>query len=305
MSKRVAVVLSVVILKLLIPKNCWSSEASSALLSDMRTCLKDPAACFSPSSSGSPVLVRIDSEVITTSDFQDRLNQIPGSNRKDYETPQARRQLLDSMIDDKVIYIAAHRIGLDREPRYRQQMAAFQDSLLRQAVEIYLGEPTESDVLKYYAEHKAEFGPHLQYSVTQYLLKTLADAQKARVFLNAGKPLASITKGLAGGMSVIEHQRIGFYAGRPRQSPMEKILHNLPKGQLSSPVQYGGGFLILRIDEKHSVPGLAPLQAKERIKRELENAKMRDWKAKARASLPVNIDEKALAAMDPSSPSPR
>jgi hypothetical protein len=297
------VVVSVVTVSLLLPNTSWSSETGSALLTAIRNCLKDPVVCFSFSnpSSSDPVLARVEDEVITVSDYEARLEGVPGSVRSFYSSPNGRRQLLEELINKKLIIVSARKLGLGREERVRRELAMQESNILRQALVERVAAVSDADVVKYYEEHPEEFGPRVQTLVSKINLKTLAEAMKARALLKGGKPFAAVAKAFSRSEVVSEAPNnqtlLSVTAGHPK-SDLEKAVSGLRKGQVSAPIKSSDGYILVRKEGEQKVPGISLDVANPAIKYQLQNAKLQEWTKKQRSSTVVSIDTQALNAIN-------
>jgi len=313
MNSRVTVLLAAVLGALLRGGNLWGASPDSSVLSSVVRCLKNPSSCFSssatpssPSSSASPVLAHVGNEVITASDLQARIEQLPVSYQNVYATTPAKRQLLDSLVEEKIFVVAARREGLDHDENYRRQMAATENALLRQALTAHLGAVSDAEVAQYYKDHIAEFQAHMVCKISRLFVPTLSEAKKAQGLLHEGKSFETVQK------SVSSH------AGGPLQNPIDVVysrsmvrgmensmtltLRKMHIGQLSAPFKEGSVYAIVRLEERHEMPGRLLAQSMLQIRSQLQSVRSAEWMQKAHSSVPVSIDVNALAAMKPSSP---
>lgn len=111
---------------------------------------------------GSPVAIEIDKMKITAAEFEDAFNK---SFFAKASGPSARKEFLDNFIIRKLILREAEREGLDKSPKFLQDVELFwQQSLLklmldRKARELSINLAVDdSEVKKYYDAHRdAEF----------------------------------------------------------------------------------------------------------------------------------------------------
>jgi parvulin-like peptidyl-prolyl isomerase len=268
----------------------------TSFISTLKNCLKNPSACFSSSSAPSGlVLAHVGDAVITDAEFNARISQIPVQYRNTYAAPQARRQLLDNMINQKLLYQAVRQLGLDREEAFKMRMATYEESLMAQTVRIRFCAVTDAEIASYYKVHPDEYGPSLQVQVSQIQVKTLSEAKKAQALLAAGKPFAVVSKAVSGNPNPITNRLVfPLYAGH-KVSMYEEALSRLHVGQNSPSLKVPTGYLILRKIGEEKTPSRSLEQVKPQIKGQLETAKMSAWTLKQRSNIPVTIDEKALA----------
>jgi len=298
--KKSATLLTVGLASLIIPMVGLPCAAAPAIFSRLWNCLKDPAPCFVSTPASAPpidhsVLARVGDQAITVSDFQARLGELPAAYRSLYLTPRGRREFIDRMVEEKTIVVAARQKGLENNEKYRQEMARFQEGLLRTALMEQVGAIRMADIQKYYKSNRKMFSEQIQYLVTQSHAKTLEEAKRSAALLQTGRPFAALGKGF--------DQALLTVSSEPHQVPIqEQALTELRKGQVSAPLKVPGGYFVVRKDTESILPAKSLEEATPQIKMQLQNDKLMAWLKTARASISVSVDEKALNALDVSAP---
>jgi peptidyl-prolyl cis-trans isomerase C len=255
---------------------------------------------------GSPVLARVGRATVTTSDVRPRLSVLKAAYRNQPIPPEVRRPILDSLINEKIMAVAAHRSGMDRDEVFQSRLATLKADLLRNTILASLEKVTDDEIRQYYNQHKTQFEDRTSVSASRIQLKTLTDAKKAQALLKSGKPFSAVAKA----MSVDQATAPG--GGRIPPAIMlsagpdlAKALASLRKGEISGIRKTGPGYELLKKDDEIIVPAQTIETAKPLIKSLLENQKIAQWIANERKSIPVAIDERAWESLNlPSSVTP-
>jgi peptidyl-prolyl cis-trans isomerase C len=213
--------------------------------------------------------------------LDDQLQRLPAALRKQYESPQSRRPLLDAMIRNELLVREAERRGYDKDPEYqriiKQQLI---DRLLVKSLE-GKGDPqqiSESEIEGYYRAHQSEFVRVDQVRVAHIVVKDRAQAARvlkaARAF---GKGNAAGFAALAGKHSVDPATRaqggdLGFIDRNT--SPISPVLiagaHALRGvGDVSAVLETEHGFHVLRLTERQSSAPRPLADVKDQIRQRL------------------------------------
>jgi len=269
--------------------------------------LEDVLGCFESiqTASRGATLARVGDTTVTTAEFLQHLHSRPPVFQKEFVSLDARRGLLNEIIDEKVIVAAAHRQGLDRDEHYLQQVEAMKIAFLSPIISASMGKVTDQEVLQYYTQHKAEFGSKSEIIVSRIFVKTLADAKKAEQLLKNGRPFADVAKKMSvDRLTASQGGRMLPGMMRSRGPESAKILASLRLGEVSPLRKFPKGYELLRKNEVNSGPASGFEAAKPKIQTILEDQKFSQWMQKAHASMEVTIDTFTLDSLDLSSLKP-
>jgi peptidyl-prolyl cis-trans isomerase C len=109
---------------------------------------------------GSPVLAELDGHVITLQGFDERLSRQPLALRARFRDVEARRRLLDDMVQLDLLADEARRRGIDRLPEIRDRVSELlAEELTREvfATDAKSTDVSDAEVKAYYDTHAAEF----------------------------------------------------------------------------------------------------------------------------------------------------
>src|ERR1019366_1106416 len=159
-----------------------------------------------------PVAARVGNLKITVEDLRARLRETPAAYQQYVATAEGRRQFLDLLIREKVLLAEAQSLGISRDPSYRTAVDKFKAEWMRRLreyedtlqVESTLRRlrakelaATDSDVEKYYTEHRADFEKPLEIQTSHILLASEAAAQTALARLAAGDSFEQVARALS------------------------------------------------------------------------------------------------------------
>ncbi len=126
------------------------------------------------------VVARIGDRVITLDEFERRLNQQSPFARARYNSPDRKREFLDSLVRFELLAKEAEAKGLDRDPdvllaRKQAMVKRLTATEIRDLVK--LADITEADITAYYDEHKDEFDKAAEVRASHILLPDEAAAR--------------------------------------------------------------------------------------------------------------------------------
>lgn len=143
-----------------------------------------------------PVLAVVGPYTITKSDLDRRLSQLEENLRKNFAAPNQQAEFLKTLVEEKLILLAAESKGLERQPEVQELLADRRSQIL---VRQYLDQailprstPDSNDVARYYADNPAEFKVAERASGRQIVTATLGEAQTVRRQLLAGESIEKL-----------------------------------------------------------------------------------------------------------------
>ena len=257
----------------LTPSKPFEGETKAAAIAKKKADPKDP------------VVMHINGEPVTESEFNSFAAQAPAEQRQFYLSPMGRRMLADELVKLKALEQEGHRIGIDADPSVRSQVEQIVSQIVAgRTLEKLVKEAMEKRLQAEYAKEKAS---------TKTLRHILVAYQGSQVPARNGEPgppaaqamqkAQAIAAKIRAGMKFEEVARTdsddqqtanrGGILGpaKPDQLPQEiaKVVTALKPGQISDPVRTEFGIHIFRIDE----PSLAELKPllEQKLQREVMN----------------------------------
>ncbi|MDD2540078.1 MAG: peptidylprolyl isomerase [Desulfuromonadaceae bacterium] len=242
-------------------------------------CLVALVGCQGGTTSGEPqsqskkegkVLADVNSGTITTGDFDRELKNLPEYLKAMADTPQGRKEMLDTMIIRELILQQAAKDGLDKSPEIAEKL---QDLKKRLIVESFLKKKVETeakvsdeDLKKFYEQNKDKFKSGEQFRASHILVKTEKEAQDILAKLKAGGNFDELAKKYSVDSSAAKGGDLGWFGKGSMVPAFEKAALALKEGQISGIVKSDFGYHIIKLTGKRPA-GIRPFEeVKEQIK---------------------------------------
>jgi peptidyl-prolyl cis-trans isomerase C len=256
-----------------------------------------PQASQNPLQKSNPILARVGDGNITWTDYQHALTLLPNPPQ-DPGTPQIRLEVLNAMIDQKLIEISAHKLGAQNDIDFQRQRAAFEKNLLRNWLAAHLPAVSDTDLSQYYRAHKQDYQPRVEITASRIVCLSVDGAKKAQALLARGQSFAEVSQEMLRTKEAYTAGPIGILVKGNMVSRLEKALSALRTGQVSGIIPANPGYELLRKDSEIQRPGIGFEQAKPKIKNILEAQKFDLYLKKQRASTKISLYPNALNPND-------
>lgn len=253
-------------------------------------------ACPNKSSTKSEAapIAKVNGRTITQDDLDHALSQIPPQARSLYETPAAKKDLIDRLVTREVLIQAAEKEGLDKDPTIVERIRTLREGLmleayLRKAVEQKTA-VTDADVKSYYDANPGARRTPDEVRAKHILVKTEEEAKKVQDEIKAGKKFEDLAKEVSedpgsknrgGDLGVLRHGQT--------VPEFDKVLFELKPGETSGIVKTQFGFHIIRLESRTEGKPLTLEQAKENLRQQL----VRDKEKKGFDDLVAELKNKA------------
>lgn len=244
---------------------------------------------------------------LTSAQILTEIERLPGPSRAYLAAPERKRQFVENMILNDLLFAEGEKAGYDSDPEIERQVADMRKRLVVQRLMREYQKPpeiTDADAQKYYDDN-----PNL-YSSTQIkashilvkdeaLAKQIRDqvvAEPAKFAEIAKEQSTDKTSGAKGG-------DLGKF-GQGRMVPeFEKVAFALKPGEISEVVKTQYGFHVITVTEREDGERKPFEQVKEQIKATMRNKALQDSMQTRFESLKqnaqLNIDDAALAKITP------
>lgn len=203
---------------------------------------------------GSALVVTVNGKPLTELDL---LMKLRADSHQDTLKPEYRKNVLDLLIRDELIYQEAMRLGLDASPEYAEPVRRMEAQLAElkrtKAAEAYFARElsakaavTEAEARQYFDEHREQLGTehHLQ----QIFRRSRAEIDAAKAALDGGATFESLA--LAGGRA----WDLGYLAWPQIPDAWRAAMDTLTPGSVSGIIDGAGDrFWIIRLVERRTV----------------------------------------------------
>ncbi len=212
------------------------------------------------------VVARYEGGDVTAEDLRRESSRLPPALRTSFETEFGRRELVNALVDKRLLVQEADRRGLRGDPEIGRQVRELEERLTVQALlaaeEKALGPPAEAELRAWYDGHRSELAQPERVRVSRVLAaagSTATPAERAAARLRAERFLSRLHKGepfatVAAAGSGAEKARqgdLGLIARGGADVRLEHAAFALARpGDLSPVVECDEGFAVLRLVER-------------------------------------------------------
>ena len=251
------------------------------------------------------VLAEVNGDTITTGDFNRELKNLPEYLKAMADTPDGRKEMLDTMVIREVILQQAAKDGLDKGPEIEEKMKEMKQRLL---VEAFLKKKVETeskisdaDLQKFYDQNKDKFKTGEQIRASHILVKTEKEANDVMAKIKAGGNFDELAKKYSIDSSASKGGDLGWFGKGTMVPGFEKAAMALKEGQVSPIVKSDFGFHIIKLTGKRPA-GIRPLEeVKDQIKGAIMPSKQQEVfqkiKEELRKSAKITIKEDVLKGL--------
>jgi len=205
------------------------------------------------------VLARAAGVTVTVAEVDAALARAPGDVRYEYTSPAAVTELVQSLVDRKLMAAAARQAGLLQAPEAQKRPSAGQAAgssadaaladawLARELAK--LPSPGEAEVARYYREHQDDFTEPQRVFVTRAVAGSARAAEVLRRELEQGATPAALRERYAAELRGVDQLWLQETPGAPELTAIAIALA-LGPGNVSRVVPVGDGSVVLRVEQK-------------------------------------------------------
>ncbi|MDD2897639.1 MAG: peptidylprolyl isomerase [Desulfuromonadaceae bacterium] len=251
------------------------------------------------------VLAEVNGGSITTGDFERELKNLPEYLKAMAETPQGRKEMLDTMIIRELILQQASKDGLDKGPEIEEKLQDLKkrlvvESFLKKKVEVE-SKVSDEDMKKFYEQNKDKFKSGDQIKASHILVKTEKEAKDIQAQLKAGGNFEELAKKHSADSSAAKGGDLGWFGKGSMVPAFEKAALALKEGQISDIVKSDFGYHIIKLTGKRPA-GIRPFEeVKDQIKGAIMPTKQQEVFQKIKEELKktakISVKEDVLNSM--------
>jgi len=224
------------------------------------------AACSSEMSAPDPpapvrreVAARVNGEAIYTGDVEIEAvaRGLVASGATLTQEHPAYREMLDQMIDQKLMAQEAMRRGLDRDPAGQRRLEMARERILGNLlVENLVAEQvTDEAIERMYSEQVRLQQLNDQVSIAHILTGTEAEAEAVWLRIRAGERFESLVFNHSRDSATrMENGDLGYVSPNEQPEPFPIVIANTPVGEVSPPFESAAGWHILKVKDRRTRP---------------------------------------------------
>lgn len=249
----------------------------------------------------SPVLATVNGEAI----HQDTIDSIIQERGHGIQpSPQIRQELLDRLIDLKVLAQQARKQGIAKKPEIQTEMQLQRDSLLAKSLvqqHIQQNPISDQDVQQAY-QKQVQSMDQKEYKARHILVNDKKTAESVIDKLNHGADFAKLAKKMSTGPSAKNGGELGWFSPSDMVKPFAQAVENLKKGEYTKqPVKTRFGWHVILLQDVRKVPKPKMSDVKTSIEQRLRSQEVQAYVDKLRSQAKVNINKQQVVTPAPAS----
>jgi len=213
------------------------------------------------------------------------------------------RQMMDQVIDQKLLAAEAQRRKLDKDPLAQRRLTAAQDRVMGDMlVEATVADAvTEDNIRGLYEEQQKLAKRSEEIHARQIVLATAAEVEQVKKLLAAGANFEALAMERSRDASTrFNGGDLGYFTTDVMPEAYDAALKGAKAGQLVGPIPVQGGFALMKIEDVRQEQPIALDAARPQIVRFLTYDRIRDLLEKLRAKAKVEV----LAKPEAGAPKP-
>jgi len=215
------------------------------------------------------LVAKVDDYPITRIEFDDRVSQAP--NR--YEKFEDKQKLLDDMINERLLYVAAQKKNMENNPDIANRLnemrnnSLFQEWYNRQVIEKI--KVSESEKKGYYKKNKdTRFTTPERVRAREILVTTKEEAESLRAkIISESLPFDSVAKETSKAPNKKSGGDMGYFKRGTHPKEIEDVAFRLKVGEISAPIETKDGFVLLKVEDKKPTE----VRTYDKVNKEIEN----------------------------------
>ncbi len=207
---------------------------------------------------------------ITSDDFDREVQALPDYIQPMADTPEGRKELIDTLVMRELIMQQAKKDGIDKSADVSMKLAELKDRVI---VDTYLKKRVETDskisdaeLKEFYEQNKDSFKTGSQIKASHILVKTEEEAKQVQEELKQGKDFEQVAKDKSIDSSASKGGDLGWFGKGSMVPPFENAAFALNEGQVSDIVKSDFGYHIIKMTGKRAAGVRDFAEVKEQIR---------------------------------------
>lgn len=270
---------------------CRSIGIALALALATAACGRD-GGDSAPPERGDRAVAKVDGKTIWTSDVKREAvaQGLIGEGEPLDASSDLFRQMMDEVIDQKLLAAEATRRKLDKDPLAQRRLAAARDRVLGDMlVERTVSDAvTESNIRGLYEEQQKLARRSQEIRARQIVVATLPETEQVKKLLATGASFEALAMERSRDAATrFNGGDLGYFTTDIMPEAYEAALKGVQKGQLVGPIPVEGGFALVRVEDVREEQAIPLDAARPQIVRFLTYDRIRDLLEKLRAKAKV------------------
>lgn len=220
------------------------------------------------------VLAEVNGKAVTSDDFDREVKALPEYVRAMADTPQGRKEMIDTLIMRELILQQATKEGIDKSKEIDEKLVEMRkrlviDTFLKKKVETE-AKISDEELKKFYDQNVDKFKTGEQVKASHILVKTEEEAKKVLEQLKGGAKFDELAKKSSVDTSAAKGGDLGWFGKGNMVPAFEKAVFSLKEGETSGIVRSEFGFHVIKLTGKRAA-GTRPF---DEVKDQIKNALM-------------------------------
>lgn len=199
------------------------------------------------------ILATVNGKDITQRDVDALLQSIGPQGAAQFNSEEGKKQLLNELINQELIYLDALKNGVDKEEAYVAELEQVKANVLKQyALRKLLGNVTvaEGEIINYYNENKEKFAKPESVAANHILVDTEEKAQDILKEINEGLEFGEAAKKYSSCPSKDRGGELGSFTRGKMVPEFEEAAFKMNSGDISDPVKTQFGYHLIKVTDK-------------------------------------------------------
>lgn len=251
------------------------------------------------------VLAEVNGTTITDNDFYKEQAALPPQLKPMTETPEGKKEMIDTMVVRELIMQQAQKDGIDKSP---EVAAKLEDLKKRVIVEAFLkkkiedsGVVSDAELQDYYNKNKDKFKSDAQIRASHILVKSEAEAKEIQKQLKEGASFEELAKKHSMDGAAQKGGDLGWFSKGSMIPEFENVAFGLKEGETSGIVKTQFGYHTIKQTGKRPAGVRSLEEVKDQIKAALLPTKQQETFKKLKDDLKkdakVSVKEDALKGL--------
>ncbi len=216
------------------------------------------------------VLADVSGTPITVDEFKKEVENLPPYLKPMAETPDGKKEMLETMVIRELILQNATKDGLDKSPEIAEKLA---DLKKRLVVEAYLKKKvdeqanvSDDELKKFYNQNKDKFKTGDEIKTSHILLKDEKTAKEVLAKVKAGGNFEELAKKYSTDSAALKGGDLGWVGKGAMIPEFEKAAFALKEGETSGIVKTKFGYHIIKVTGKRTAGTRSFEEVKDKLK---------------------------------------
>lgn len=240
-----------------------------------------------------PVAATVNGKDILGSDVKAMFDGLPAKYRE-YPLEMLYKQLLQQLIDQKLVVDAAGKEGLLNDPEIKRRIAFVTETLIQEIyTERLIKAKIDDRALRAaYAKRRSGAGREEEVHARHILVKTEAEALAIVKRLQGGADFAKTAAAKSIGPSKSQGGDLGFFAFGQMVPPFSRVAFKLKPGEYSvRPIKTQFGWHIIKVEARRRAGMVSFKDSAEELRNELVEQLIQETMARLRANADIRVPQ--------------